>query len=161
MNDVKILEVCENDASFLCRLMNDKKILDALNEVPTQVSDWIDAISAWNCDNDEEDYIIFDEKTPIGWLGINGLLSEDRKVYIKMIVLLPKYQNKGIGSYIVNQLVGNLKSRKFTALILYTNQNNLCAKKCYEKCGFEVTKELFQKMSNGDVVRRYKMEMVL
>ena len=41
--NIKIVEVCENDASFLCGLMNDEKILDTLNEVPTQISDWIDA----------------------------------------------------------------------------------------------------------------------
>lgn len=159
--NVKVFEVAENDAPFLCKLMNDKNILDALNEVPTQLSDWIDAISAWNCDNDEEDYIIFDEETPIGWLGVNGLSSEDKKAYIKMVVLLPEYQNKGIGSYVVTQLVRNLKSRKFKEIILYTNQNNLHAQKCYTKCGFEVTKELIQKMSNGDKVWRCKMEMVL
>ena len=54
------------------------------DEIPTQLSNWIDAISAWNCDSDEEDYIIFDGETPIGWLGINGLLSEDKIAYIKM-----------------------------------------------------------------------------
>lgn len=30
------------------------------------------------CENDEEDYIIFDVITPIGWLGINGLLSKEK-----------------------------------------------------------------------------------
>ena len=159
--NVKIFEVSENDALLLCKLMNDKNILDSLNEVPTQLSDWIDAISAWNCDDDEEDYIIFDEETPIGWLGVNGLSSENKKAYIKMIVLLPEYQNKGIGSYVVTQLVRNLKLRKFKEIILYTNQNNLRAQKCYAKCGFEVTKKLIQKMFNGDMVRRCKMEMVL
>ena len=159
--NVKIFEVSENDALFLCKLMNDKNILDSLNEVPTQLSDWIDAISAWNCDDDEEGYIIFDEETPIGWLGVNGLSSENKKAYIKMIVLLPEYQNKGIGSYVVTQLVRNLKLRKFKEIILYTNQNNLRAQKCYAKCGFEVTKGLIQKMFNGDMVRRCKMEMVL
>ena len=73
------------------------------DEIPTQLSDWIDAISAWNCDSDEEDYIIFDGETPIGWLGINGLLSEDKIAYIKMIVLLAQYQNKGVGAYVINQ----------------------------------------------------------
>ena len=159
--NVKIFEVSENDALFLCKLMNDKNILDSLNEVPTQLSDWIDAISAWNCDDDDEDYIIFDEETPIGWLGVNGLSSENKKAYIKMIVLLPEYQNKGIGSYVVTQLVRNLKLRKFKEIILYTNHNNLRAQKCYAKFGFEVTKELIQKMFNGDMVRRCKMEMVL
>ena len=64
--DIKLQNVREEDAEFLYRFMNDKDILDALDEIPTQFSDWVDAISAWNCDPDEEDYIIFDENTPIG-----------------------------------------------------------------------------------------------
>lgn len=79
--NIRMLNVCEDDAAFLHRIMNDKNMLDALDEIPTQLSDWTDAISAWNCDSDEEDYIIFDEETPIGWLGINGLLSEDKIAY--------------------------------------------------------------------------------
>lgn len=59
--------------------MNDESILKALNEVPTQVEDWTDAIAAWNRDPDEENYIIFEGETPVGWLGINGLLSGDRR----------------------------------------------------------------------------------
>lgn len=64
--DIKLQNVREEDAEFLYRFMNDKDILDALDEIPTQFSDWVDAISTWNCDPDEEDYIIFDENTPIG-----------------------------------------------------------------------------------------------
>ena len=156
---VKILNVSENDAQFLNVLMNDKNILDTLKEVPTKIDDWIDAISVWKGDPDEEDYIIFDEKTPIGWLGINGLSSEDKTAYIKMIALLPQFQNKGIGSYVVNQCVDGLKSRKFKKIILYTDKSNLRAQKCYEKCGFKVTDEFTEKMSNGDIVERCKMEI--
>ena len=64
--DIRLQNVREEDAEFLYRFMNDKDILDALDEIPTQFSDWVDAIYAWNCDPDEEDYIIFDENTPIG-----------------------------------------------------------------------------------------------
>ena len=152
--------VREDDAEFLYRIMNDKNILNALDEIPTQFNDWVDAISAWNCDPDEEDYIIFDENTPIGWLGINGLLSEDKVAHIKMIGLLPQYQNKGIGTYAVNQLLSMLKSRGFTAVALYTKQSNRRAQNCYMKCGFKITEKLVEKMANGNLVERYKMELV-
>ena len=159
--NIRVLEVCDSDAQFLCRLMNDKNILDALNEVPTQFSDWTDAISAWNDDPDEEDYIIFDEKTPVGWLGINGLLSEDKSAYIKMLAFLPQYQAKGLGPRIVNWCLNILRARKYETVILYTNQNNVRAQKCYAKCGFKVTEELSEEMSNGDIVERYKMGCTL
>lgn len=48
--NIRIVNVCKNDAEFLHRIMNEKNMLDALDEIPTQLNDWIDAISAWNCD---------------------------------------------------------------------------------------------------------------
>ena len=158
--NIRMQNVREDDAEFLYRIMNDKNILDALDEIPTQFSDWVDAISAWNCDPDEEDYIIFDENTPIGWLGINGLLSEDKVAYIKMIGLFPQYQNKGIGTYALNQASGMLRSRGFTAVALCTNQSNRRAQNCYMKCGFKVTEKFVEKMANGHLAERYKMEIL-
>ncbi len=158
---IRMLNVNENDADFLCELMNDKSIINTLDEIPTRLCDWSDAISVWNCDPDEEDYIIFDGETPIGWLGINGLLSGDKTVYIKMIVLLPQYQNIGIGSYVVAKCLTDLKSRGFEKVMLYTNKDNYRAQKCYSKCGFSIVQELTEKMSNGNTVNRYKMQCVL
>lgn len=158
--NIRTLNVREDDAEFLHRIMNEKNMLDALDEIPTQLNDWIDAISAWNCDPDEEDYIIFDGEAPIGWLGINGLLSEDKVAYIKMIGLLPQYQNKGVGSYVINHFLDILKARGFIAVALYTNQNNHRAQNCYMKCGFQVSEELTEEMSNGNLTKRYKMEVV-
>ena len=159
--NIRIRNVYEDDAEFLHRIMNDKDVLDALDEVPTQLNDWINAISAWNCDSDEEDYIIFDEKLPIGWLGINGLLSEEKIAYIKMIGLLPQYQNKGAGSYVIDHILETLKVRGFLTAALYTNQNNFRAQRCYKKCGFKVTEELVEEMANGNLAKRYKMEICL
>ena len=158
--DIRLQNVREEDAEFLYRFMNDKDILDALDEIPTQFSDWVDAISAWNCDPDEEDYIIFDENTPIGWLGINELLSEDKVACIKMIGLFPQYQNKGIGTYALKQTLEMLRSRGFTAAALYTNQSNRRAQSCYMKCGFKITEKFADKMANGNPAERYKMELV-
>lgn len=156
--DVKTVPVCAEDAQFLYRLMNDPNILDSLDEVPTNLQDWIEAISMWERDPDEEDYVIFDDETPVGWLGINGLLSKDKTAYIKMIGLLPQYQSKGIGANILHQFVGALHSRGFSSVALYTNRNNVRAQNCYTKCGFRVVEELTEEMPNGKQVRRYKME---
>ena len=160
MVNIRMQNVREDDAEFLYKIMNDKKILDALDEIPTQFNDWVDAISAWNCDPDEENYIIFDENTPIGWLGINGLLSENKVAYIKMIGLFPQYQNKGIGTYALDQALDMLRSSGFMAVALYTNQNNHRAQRCYMKCGFKITEKLVEKMANGNLAERYKMELV-
>ena len=159
--DIRLQKVREDDAEFLYRFMNDKNILDALDEIPTQFSDWVEAISAWGRDPDEEVHIVFDENAPIGWLGINGLLSEDKVAYIKMIGLFPQYQNKGIGTYALEQALEMLRSRGFATVALYTDQSNRRAQNCYMKCGFNITEKLVEKMANGALAERYKMELVL
>lgn len=87
MNNIRLYAVCDDDVRFLHYIMNIDIVLDSLNEVPTQLCDWTDAIKEWNHDDDEEDYIIKDGETPIGWLGINGLSSEDKIAYLKMAVI--------------------------------------------------------------------------
>lgn len=158
MKNIKIIEVNESDAQFLQELMNNESVMTVLNEVPTTVDAWADAIIEWKHDADEEDYIIFDEATPIGWLGINGLSTEDKKAYIKMIALLPERQNSGIGQYVIKKIIEDFKLRGYASVALYTDKSNIKAQKCYLKCGFGVTAEIEQKMSNGMIVKRCKME---
>ena len=158
MDSIRIVDANEENARFLFELMNDAFLMDVLNEVPTTIDVWIDAIKEWKQDPDEEDYIIFDDIIPIGWVGINGLSAEDKKAYIKMIVLLPQYQNKGIGRYVIGKIIERLKRQGFLSVGLYTDQCNIKAQYCYLKCGFKVIDEVEQKMSNGAVVKRYKME---
>ena len=161
MKNIKIIAVTENDAEFLQKLMNNETVMAILNEVPTALAVWVDAIKEWAQDTDEEDYIIFDGTTPIGWLGVNGLSSTDKKAYIKMITLLPQYQNCGIGSFVITETIENLKLRGYNSIGLYTDQSNIQAQQCYLKCGFDITTETEQKMSNGAVVKRYIMECSL
>lgn len=155
-----IAAVNKHDAEFLQKLMNNESIMTVLNEIPTTVEIWADAIIEWEQDSDEEDYIIFDESTPIGWLGVNGL-STKKKAYIKVIALFPNYQNRGIGQYVIKEIIENLKLRGYSSLGLYTDQSNVRAQQCYLKCGFDIIAEIEQKMSNGALIKRYEMEIVL
>lgn len=161
MNNINLRAVSKDDARFLYTIMNTDTILLALNEVPTQLCDWEEVIKEWQCDNDEEDYIICDGEIPIGWLGINGLSSTDKIAYLKMAVLLPDYHCKGIGCYSINLAIEMLKQRNYSAIILYTNQENHKARACYSRCGFEITERLMEEMSNGEIVARCKMELNL
>lgn len=158
MNNIHLRPVNDHDAPFLASIMNTDAILHALNELPTTLADWADAISAWHQDDDEEDYIICHGQTPIGWLGINGLASENKTAYLKLIALFPDFHGKGIGEYVINQMIDALKKRSYFTLSLYTDQNNLKARACYKKCGFEVTEAFSEIMANGKSVARCKME---
>lgn len=161
MNNIKLRAVSDGDAQFLTFIMNTDSVLNALNELPTQLEDWVDAIKEWSKDNDEEDYIITDGEIPIGWLGINSLESADKVVYLKLAAILPEYHNKGIGRYAINQIIGTLRQRKYLKVALYTDQENYKARACYSKCGFEVTETFMEEMANGKTVARCKMELDL
>ena len=156
--NARIKLVCKNDAEFLNELMNCTTVLQILNEVPTKLQDWIDAINEWSHDDDEEDYIVFDENTPIGWLGVNGLLDENKRAYLKMAVLLPDYQGQGFGSFAIQEVMCHLKQRGIKQIILYTDKDNYRAQACYQKCGFRIVESLVETMSNGKDVPRFKME---
>lgn len=149
------------DADFLFRLMNHPLILAGLNEVPTTNQDWVDAVVEWENDPDENGYIIWKEGKQISWFAVNGLLSADRVPYLKMAVLLPEYQNKGIGTAVVTELLATLREKGFTSVKLFTNQDNRNAQKCYQKCGFRIVDKIKEKMSDDTVAMRYIMECKL
>ena len=161
MNNINLRIVSEADAQFLTFIMNTDSVINALNELPTQLEDWLDAIREWSKDNDEEDFIISDGETPIGWLGINSLESADKVAYLKLAAILPEYHNKGIGRYAINQVIEMLRQRKYLKVALYTDQENYKARACYSKCGFEVTETFTEEMANGKTVARCKMELDL
>ena len=158
---IAIKPVCEDDADFLYSLMNIPSVLQVLNEIPTERQDWVDAVNAWLSDDDEEDYIVFHKSTPIGWLGINGLLSKDKTAYLKMAVFLPEYQGRGVGAFAIKQLMSDLKSRGYEKIILYTDSDNHKAQSCYKKCGFQIVDSLTETVSNGKSILRVKMESAL
>ena len=159
MTNIKIEEVKINDAAFINNLMNNEIVMNALNEVPTSLSDWQCAIAEWKQDSDEKDYIIFCDTIPIGWIAVNGLISTDREVFIKMVAILPEYQGQGIGQFAVRWVIEMLRKSKYVSVALYTDEVNLKAQNCYLKCGFAITESLVDKMLNGRSVKRYKMEL--
>ena len=161
MENIEIHKVTANDAEVLHKLMNDEHIIDRLSETETGIDIWISAIKEWENDHDEEDYIIYNNNIAIGWLGINNLLSADKQAYIKMIVLLPEYQGRGIGKYVISQAVEHLRLMGYHSVILFTDNSNVVAQKCYKKCGFDITETIMQKMSNGKSIKRVKMEKAL
>jgi ribosomal protein S18 acetylase RimI-like enzyme len=161
MKNIEIKKVQVEDAGFIHQLINNKFILDKLNEIETTLDVWVDAINIWESDLDEENYLIYINSKPIGWIGINGLVSETKHPFIKIITLLPKYHNQGIGKYVIKKILNNLKLREYKFVSLYTDCSNKLAQSCYKSCGFEVIKKTRQRMGNGLVIERYKMELVL
>lgn len=161
MDNITLRAVSDADAQFLCSVMNTDAILDALNELPTQLGDWIDAIKEWSRDDDEEDYIISNCETPIGWIGINGLSSVDKVAYLKLVAILPNYHNKGFGHHAISQVIQMLRQRGYIKIALYADNNNHKAQACYSKCGFKITETFLENMPNDKLIARCKMELII
>lgn len=161
MTNITIQNVCLADAAFLTRLMNQPSILHRLHQTPTTQGDWEEAIRLWLQDPDENGYIIFDQAQPIGWFALNGLQSHDKKAYVKIAVLLPEYQDKGIGQLVLSQLLNHLKATGYTAAGLFTDCDNLRAQACYRKCGFQIIAAAEESWPDGSVVKQYEMEKLL
>ena len=147
-----------DDAPFLTRLMNEKVNLISLNECPTRLEDWQEAITAWSKDPDEEDYIVLLGGEPIGWAGVNELSGEIP--YLKMFVLLPEQQHQGIGPQALGKLLANLRAEGFPGIRLFTNLQNKAGRRCYEKCGFVQTDTFVEQMSDGSLQERCRMELM-
>ena len=159
--NIHIRPVNEKDAAFLNSLMNCPSVLQVLNEVPSELRDWMGAIKEWLNDDDEEDFIVVHRNISIGWLGVNGLLNEDRKAYLKMAVLLTDHQGLGFGTWAIQELMCYLRQRGVKKLALYTDRDNHMAQACYRKCGFRVIESLTETMSNGKTIPRFMMEACL
>ncbi|MCC8131022.1 MAG: GNAT family N-acetyltransferase [Ruminococcus sp.] len=155
---IEIKTVAHDDAEFLYILMNDGEILGRLNDVSTTLEDWEDAVKVWGNDSDEENFLVWLNGDRIGWFSFNNLQSADRIAYLKMAVLLPEYQHRGIGTAVLRRLLEDLKGRGYEVVMLYTNADNVNAQKCYQKCGFVVVEEFQDVMADGSCVERYKMQ---
>ena len=161
MKNIEVRQVTQNDALFLQQLMNHTEMMAILHVFPTSVDYWADAILIWDNDPDEEDYIILDEGVPVGWLGINGLSSESKQAWVKVIALLPTHQGRGIAHYVMSEIIENLALRGFRSVALNTDRSNERAQRCYSRCGFEISKKTVREMPNGTTVDQYKMERTL
>jgi len=96
----------------------------------------------------EEDYLIFAKDNAAGLMTIGKCRDEDKDDSygeIWGIYLLPEYWNRGIGTYFINWGLNELKGRGYKRVSLWVLDENLNARRFYEKIGFRhdgTTKEL-------------------
>lgn len=86
---------------------------------------------------DAENLIICLEKEKIGRLIVNRNTNELRLVDIS---LLPQFQNLGVGTKIIKDLLNEAKEKKLP-LTLTVARNNPAAFRLYQKLGFQITGE--------------------
>jgi GNAT superfamily N-acetyltransferase len=107
--------------------------------------------------------------------GIDFILTKDDETYdafaayeqmnptvykLHKIYALPNQQGKGIGKFIINYIIDEIKPKGATALQLDVNRQNK-ARGFYEKLGFKVIAEKDTDIGNGYLMTDYVMEMNL
>lgn len=68
-------------------------------------------------------------------IGAISLSVNDNAIFIEIIEILPKYQNNGVGTEIINQIITDSKSKNYDRVSLQVFKSNP-AKKLYDKFGF-------------------------
>ncbi|MEW8995843.1 GNAT family N-acetyltransferase [Clostridium sp.] len=87
----------------------------------------------------EEDAIIFKEDLPIGLICIGKCRDDDKKELsgeIWGIYLLPQYWSMGVGVELIQWGINELRKRSYKEITLWVLEENMRARKFYEKIGF-------------------------
>lgn len=103
-------------------------------------------------------FIIINEKyIPLGFASYK--MIGDNIYKLDKIYLLQSQQRKGIGKFVMNHIIEEIKNKGAASLQLQVNRNNINAKSFYEKIGFQVIKEADFEIGNGYFMNDFVMEI--
>jgi ribosomal protein S18 acetylase RimI-like enzyme len=102
--------------------------------------------------------ICYDEGQPVGFASWSEILPRVFKLH--KIYVLPSIQGKGVGRYMIDHVIDEIKKKSAITLELNVNRYNP-AKLFYERLGFEVIRNEDIDIGNGyfmnDHVMRYNL----
>ena len=102
-------------------------------------------------------YMISEDKTILGFIGIEHNYKNEAVTKIHKIYLLPETQGKGIGKKVIEEIKKMALKNHSTSLFLNVNRFN-SAIGFYKKIGFEVIDEVNIDIGNGYLMEDYVME---
>lgn len=154
MSEIILEPINKSHLKFMHTVANNNILMDIFHDNPTSIGEWDNIIDMWIKDEDEEDYVIIRKAdgTRMGWIGINGLLSDNKISWIKMIALLPEFWDYGHGSEAICKVKQILKSKGFIKIQLWTDECNERAQKCYSLNGFSIIDKKQTSVGNTDYV---------
>ena len=82
----------------------------------------------------DDAYVITFHDEDVGWL-VNRQITEGRELH--QLYILPDYQNRGIGSCLMNEILTNAE-RQMLPVLLQVLKCNHRAKQLYDRLGFKV-----------------------
>lgn len=119
---------------------NDYEFLYLLNKIT--MKKYVEKIWGWEDDAQQKIFrdkfstkkhkIIIQNNIDIGNISVS---IDNEEMFIEIIEIMPEYQNKGIGSKIINQIINYSKSKELCKVIFQVLIINP-AKRLYDKLGF-------------------------
>ena len=109
---------------------------------------WFDDIKEASTGTLHKVYLIYSDQVPVGFIWLN---EETNSLWITAIVILSKWQRKGIGTKVLQYLIGVSKSEKKKYIELGVQRNNVKAKEFYTKLGFNEFDHV--RAANTDLLR--------
>jgi GNAT superfamily N-acetyltransferase len=108
-------------------------------------------------DSGQNFLMVYSEEIPVGYASYTRL-NEEGDFKLNKIYLENRLQGKGLGRWLLNDVISRVKSEGARALQLNVNRHNK-ARKFYEKMGFSILKEDLIDIGNGYFMDDYVMEM--
>jgi len=100
--------------------------------------------------------IVQDTKKPVGFASYKPVAINIYK--LDKIYILQTQQGKGIGKFVIDYILQQIKDRGAESLQLQVNRNNINAKSFYEKIGFRIIQEADFDIGNSYFMNDYVME---
>lgn len=122
-----------HEAYFVRKLFVKNK--NALNTENISLSEREELLSAE--DPDEKHFLICKGAMPVAYMKINGLLNK-RDAWISMLLVDKGFQRQGIGSFAIHFAEQYVNEKGFRSMKIQTDKDNLAAKNCCLKCGYEI-----------------------
>nr|WP_315153781.1 GNAT family N-acetyltransferase [uncultured Flavobacterium sp.] len=105
-------------------------------------------------------YLINEEDSTLGFIGIEHNYQNKNITKIHKIYLLPETQGKGIGKLAIQAIEKLALENNAVSVLLNVNRFNK-AFNFYQKMGFEVIEEVNIEIGNGYLMEDYVMEKVI
>lgn len=105
-------------------------------------------------------YLITEEKSTLGFIGIEHNYQDENITKIHKIYILPETQGKGIGKLAIEAIAKLAFENNSTSVLLNVNRFNK-ALNFYKKIGFKVVDEVNIEIGNGYLMEDYVMEKKL
>ena len=144
--NIYLEQMMPNDATVLYSLFSNDEYDKIFYEKNTSIDGWKNRIIEMSKNINEKNFIIYDTKKPIGWLGyeINNNVCK-----LNILIIDKNLLRKSYGTYVINLLIANIKNivKKIVLDVQYCNSRAI---KFYENIGFTIIGEGIQSTRDGD-----------